>query len=466
METSIFIISAIIIVSVVLSRYLVRKKVTATMMKVSSEPDKEVVQGDTPTTIKAAMPLTFKVITAQSELQEAQASRKVYTDQALKDFKYVFTYDLMAALGYLVLTLGEGFYIAIPFAFLSLMRYLAFKDQFKAYKSGIGRVFSPLKESFLEIAKPKWSFYLSLAAIFAALLKVAFNVSLGDYPWVLLGFLGAIAFHILLIQHLRKKLRKTPNLKLVVLRVFGLNDAALFTFEGLLTYWQFFGSFFTVVDPSFLKSTVRQRNQIIPLIALSFLVLAFLELILENSSVNKILVNYAVVVPLTVVAGYAYVKYSLREIDTRFIKNTDHLHAELLKLDTWPRNYNHTFKSMPTMCYDNTWKMAVSEFVEKADIIFMDLRGYTEERKGCEYEVDYLFNNAPLSKIVFLISANSLDAIQQLMHERWAYFEEESPNQTLQTPEIVIYESSRENNKDIQGILDVLLHTVRKSNVL
>jgi hypothetical protein len=46
------------------------------------------------------------------------------------------------------------------------------------------------------------------------------------------------------------------------------------------------------------------------------------------------------------------------------------------------------------------------------------------------------------------------------MQERWEYFEKESPNQTVQIPVIVIYESSKENNKDIQGILDVLLHAV------
>ena len=50
------------------------------------------------------------------------------------------------------------------------------------------------------------------------------------------------------------------------------------------------------------------------------------------------------------------------------------------------------------MCYDNTWKIAVAEFVSVANVVLMDLRGYSTNRKGCDYEVDLLLDQMPIAR--------------------------------------------------------------------
>lgn len=459
--TAFFIIAAVIIAAIITSRILVRKKVTRLMM-VPSPFLKENTDTAPQQEVKAAYELSFDTYTHAHITEEMVAARTAINKKALRNFRYVFGMQLLAALGYIVFTQGNGFFIGVPFAFLSTMRYLTFKDQFRPHHKGLAGFLKPLKNSFLEIVKPEYAFHLALIAMAASFL--AFLTSFLDwkYDYSNLGYLAAILFHLILLKRTNQKLKKTHNLKLLLLRVFGINDAAAFTFEGLLKYWEHFGSFFTVVDPSYLKSVVRRKNQILPLVATSFFVIIFAELIAEDYQFSKDILHYGIVLPLIVVAAIWYIQRSLKAVDTKFTRDQAHLDQKIAQLKANPRTPNNTFKHLPTMCYDDTWKMAVANYVAYSDVILMDLRGYSKERQGCGYEVDYLFDHTTVDKLVFLISAGSLPIVEDLMQQRWEYLKTDSPNRHDPSPKIAIYESTSERNKDIQGLLDLLIFTASK----
>ena len=89
----------------------------------------------------------------------------------------------------------------------------------------------------------------------------------------------------------------------------------------------------------------------------------------------------------------------------------------------------------------------------------MDLRGFSDENKGCEYEVDFLFDNVTLSRIVFVANDKSVDAVKKLIKERWEKLLNSSPNLNNKSPKALLYIASSENEKEIQGIIDILLLT-------
>ena len=41
-------------------------------------------------------------------------------------------------------------------------------------------------------------------------------------------------------------------------------------------------------------------------------------------------------------------------------------------------------------CRDDTWQATVVALIERADAVVMDLRGFTAERRGCEFELKEL----------------------------------------------------------------------------
>jgi hypothetical protein len=472
---SFFIIAAIIVITLVLSRILVRRRITKMMM------DKSVGQNELASPVlfskeeevAAVYQPIIKMVDYNTDLQKAIATRDKLIAGAQQVFKRAMYTDLLVGVGYLFIptlvslslqfmfqTPSSGSFafvsnLGLPFAFISIIRYLGFKTNFRVYHKGIGGVLQPIKKIWLTIADPKWSGYITILILATAMLAGLFSLFSADG----LGLILAASFHLWLIRRFKRSLESTSNLKLLVLRVFGINETATFTFEGLLQYWQYFGSWFTIVDPSFLRSSVRQRNQILPMVSLAFFLLIFLGVILGSAETFSAYV-YLIIIPVIIIAGYSYTRYSLNTVDKSFIKSKADLDNRLAQLDKSPRELNYTFKSMPTMCHDNTWKLAVAEYAHRSEVILMDLRGFSEERKGCEYEVDFLFDYVPASKLVFLVDSDGFALTEKLINERWENQHPDSPNLTAPNPEIQVYVSSQENNKDIQGIMDVLLNTV------
>lgn len=99
----------------------------------------------------------------------------------------------------------------------------------------------------------------------------------------------------------------------------------------------------------------------------------------------------------------------------------------------------------------------MSEFARRSDVVLMDLRGYSPQRKGCQREVDYLFDAVPLDRLLFLVDTATDDAaVRQLLFERWELLQESSPNLGLRAPVIRLYRSRDNDERDMQGILDRL----------
>ena len=152
---------------------------------------------------------------------------------------------------------------------------------------------------------------------------------------------------------------------------------------------------------------------------------------------------------------YLIIRYS---ITRNFAKDEHDIKYKIQKLVNKPRKSDLTFKNLPMYCHDNTWKIAVVEFIKTCNVILMDLRGYSEQRKGCEYEVDLILDSIESKYIVFLVdNENDKDLVKNLIIDRWEYLSINSPNLNLKKPEIKIYNSLDGKEYDIQTTIDLLI---------
>jgi hypothetical protein len=61
-------------------------------------------------------------------------------------------------------------------------------------------------------------------------------------------------------------------------------------------------------------------------------------------------------------------------------------------------------------CHLDTWQMTVASLAKQADVVLMDLRGFTSAHRGCVFEIEMLLDSFPVNRIVFLID-NSTDQV-------------------------------------------------------
>ena len=295
---------------------------------------------------------------------------------------------------------------------------------------------------------------------------ICFALFMPDEKVAALGLVLAVAFHCLLVGLGVAKPGK--NVRLLILRVFGVKKNAVFTFGRLVQFWEQLGSYYTVVDPTFLAYEYRLLSSRIAFVFSLSLVLmwSFDSAVRSKLNVSPyslsgiLLAVVAAIVFLLVLVAVEYFR-----IKRAFVKSGADLQARLSHLENSPRRYSDmSFRDMPTMCYDNTWKVAVSAFAKTSDVVLMDLRGFSQERKGCAYEVDFLFDTVPVDRVVFLVDGQT-DAhlIRQFILERWEHLSATSPNLKLEAPEVRVFLSTDQNERDVQGIFDHLIEAAVSS---
>jgi hypothetical protein len=431
-------------------------------------------------------------------------SRRQREHEALQLFRRVCLVDLAAALLYVALPATFALFepnevtaaalgLAVAIAGFTAVRYWLHRQQFRAFDLSRSRqrqrtyqrlgwvwrgvlvlvtiasgatasnlvyvpdilraVFGPRMRTWLSIVIPIGA---GVAGIVAAI-----EGSDGLTRMAGIGLLLASIAHAVLFARLGWRWRAEPGLRLLILRVFNIDTTSSFLFSGLMKYWRFFGNHFTVVDPALVRQGYSNSDWSTAFILvgawglLMIFMLGITRTLGEPHTWPWALALAAL--PSLAVAGGVLLIGRYR-IDARFTRNRDQLVKRLESLVHRPRHFDLSFRHARALCHDNTWFPAVVEFARRSNAVLMDLRGYSPERRGCQREVDFLFDSVPLRRLLFLVDvATDETAVREMLLGRWAVLNHSSPNLALRAPVIQLYLSRDNDERDMQAILDRLL---------
>lgn len=482
------------IASVPLIKWIVLRAVSKLMFQQSDEAGTDLLASEKPVEDKVDHRPTFKEFTASSEMTDAVSIREAYAKRALSSFRKHFLYGCAACAAYVLfpwlLSLvfaGSSdalMLVAIVAVFYFLVvlltRYWLYRKQFRALDFKLGaRIEHPSTSISRAYLAPKneavmVGIFIFLMIIVGLLTFMEANASAEETdfyaPAVGVGIFMAMAFHLWLIFTEWSKAQVETNLTLTHLRVFGLDNTAGFTFGGILRFWHHYGSYFTVVDPSFMRHqfrfwSLRSLFTIIGVLLGWLIGSVALTLLLGVQEGQSDASFEVTAVPMLIVTLILFALANYRRIVKSFARSEEDIDSRMNKLLKKPRNLGLEFKSMPLACFDNTWRLAVLKFVAASNVVLMDLRGFSKERKGCEYEVDFLFDNIEIDRIVFLLDGESdREAVEQLILERWEYLSVGSPNFHEADHVAQIYASEQQEKSDMQALIDVLIQVADKSD--
>ena len=99
-------------------------------------------------------------------------------------------------------------------------------------------------------------------------------------------------------------------------------------------------------------------------------------------------------------------RYLTGDIDAGFITSQDDLTRRLAAMDVEP-DRDGRFRINEFCCRDDTWRATVVALIERADAVVMDLRGFTVQRRGCEFELKELGARVSPSKVVLVVDKST-----------------------------------------------------------
>lgn len=344
-------------------------------------------------------------------------------------------------------------------------------------------VFAPIVPAVIDLAF-LW-FLLSLylqgkrlaeaAAVLGLLAGLAFTIAgrflgiplyLGILPPLLQGIFLVAGF-----RRIRRAARADGGKMLVVLRVFNADKNAAFLFGPLMAMWRFIGPYVTVSDPSYVRYefTIFQRANITRTLGttLTIMLAVFLanhlpplfSLVgvdlppwLEGKEHEKLLqaLVYAAVAVAAIVPAILY-------LWRRFLKRPEQAVAQVDRAAAAGLGVESDYRGSALFCFDDVWKPAVGHMLEVADLILMDLRGFSAERQGCAYEIGQLIDHFPVDRLLLLVDADTpRDLLSKLIAERWAAMAPTSPNRAAPHPLIRFYQTGDREQRDIRNIIGLL----------
>lgn len=226
-------------------------------------------------------------------------------------------------------------------------------------------------------------------------LIVSFFLMDSDHPFCyLLGLLPFALYKITVGYGLRRlavRAEPLPKARLLFLRVFGSSSRSEKLFDLLAARWRYAGSI------QLISATDVARGRFAPDEFLDFLSGRF---------------------------AAAYIGTST-DLDRR-------LTGLALRPDPDGRYRIDEF-----FCRADTWQQTVSRLMAQSELVAMDLRAFTFERKGCISELGALIDEVPLQRVVLLIDQTTDEPLlRRTLADLWQKMNPQSPNAASGTAQV------------------------------
>jgi hypothetical protein len=99
-------------------------------------------------------------------------------------------------------------------------------------------------------------------------------------------------------------------------------------------------------------------------------------------------------------------RFAAGNIDASFVTSQEDLTRRLATMDVEP-DRDGRFRINEFCCHDDTWQATVVALIERADAVVMDLRGFSAERHGCEFELKELAARLGAGRGVLVVDAST-----------------------------------------------------------
>lgn len=112
-------------------------------------------------------------------------------------------------------------------------------------------------------------------------------------------------------------------------------------------------------------------------------------------------------------------------------------------------------------CHDDTWRPTMLRLAQAADVVLMDLRGFTPQNQGCRYELQQLLDFVPLERVLVLIDTDApRDFIDGTLSTLWQTSRADSPNRVVTMARVRLLEDRGHNT--VARLVDALLQALAR----
>ena len=166
----------------------------------------------------------------------------------------------------------------------------------------------------------------------------------------------------------------------------------------------------------------------------------------------------------TTIAPHQFLSFLSGKLNQLFVRNDGPFEDYELALDTC-RDHDGRFRINDYFCHADSWRIVLSRLVKHADAILMDLRNYSKNNSGCDFEIEELLNTVPLQRLVFVIDTTTNRALlNDRLKKTCRELRATSPNRGISASSIRPFELKDSAYDELQRLLLILVTAASEAN--
>lgn len=225
-------------------------------------------------------------------------------------------------------------------------------------------------------------------------------------PFVIYKTINTLLYVIFKTRHQNK-----IPIKLLLLRVFALQDASRKLFQRIQVHWQFAGPVLMISGPDLATTTIDSTEMI--------------DFVTSN-------------------------------LKNRFCHDHESIERNLNGADIEPDN-DGSFRVTEFFCRDTIWKEVLVRLVCISNVALLDLRSFSEIYKGCQYEIQQVVNHIDILKVIVLIDEHTnIDFLKTTFINAFKNQQLSSPKLKSERPQVQLYYFKGNNPNSFSDLLKLL----------
>jgi hypothetical protein len=164
----------------------------------------------------------------------------------------------------------------------------------------------------------------------------------------------------------------------------------------------------------------------------------------------------------SIIEPHEFFEYLSRRLSRAFVKDQEDLEHRLSRHVPEP-DPDGLYRIEDFFCHRDTWKMTVAYLAKQANVVLMDLRGFSSANQGCAFEIEMLLNSVPVNRIVFVID-NSTDRahLEEALRFAWNTLPSTSPNADPGEHQVSLFQASG-HQRTVDSLLALLCAKTKQS---
>jgi hypothetical protein len=164
----------------------------------------------------------------------------------------------------------------------------------------------------------------------------------------------------------------------------------------------------------------------------------------------------------TIIEPHEFFEFLSRRLSRAFVKNREDLEDRLSGLTPRP-DPDGLYRIEDFFCHKDTWQMTVACLAKQANVMLMDLRGFSSARRGCRFEIEMLLNSVPVNRVVFVVDKSTDRAhLEETFRFAWNSMPSSSPNASGGQHQVSLVQASG-HQRTVDSLLRLLCAKTQQS---